>query len=594
MWVAVLGAAGFAASKAPAVADEGFTMHGSQVASAVDPFQAKAMSRDGTTAYATVSFKAGADDLTDASKKHLERAIDGARDAGLPVEVGGDTLATQPSAGGAVKVIGIAVATVVLLITFGSLAAAGLPLLTATLGVGVSVAGVIAASEAFGLSESTGTLATMLGLACGIDYALFVVSRYREECAKGHTPREATGLAAGTAGSAVVFAGLTVVIALAGQSVVGIPLLTKMGLAAAATVLVAVLVCLTLVPAVLGFTDPAMRTLYRDWADIARAVVARLRGEAARRPDDPRLALLVGELSVRDEDFRRWWADDRVTEKWTGAQHLHHPTVGDLTLRWDALTGTADRDQQLVVWTAEPGTPSHDALRLLVLWTVQSVQRAFDLLERIATHPEGARLSKLADGAGLNRSTAHNLLASLEGLGYITQDKKGAAYRLTGKLNRLLRLDAEAEHALRARIRPVLQKVSQASGESTFLAFATGTDYLCVDAVQSDQPLHLAIRPGERKPLIGEALGHALLTANADLAHLVRADDPDRWERHAQEIADAKHRGFALDLDSQQAGISCVAVAVTPRAAIAVAGPTNRLPEPPLITSRMSWYENRS
>ncbi|GAB3004102.1 hypothetical protein GCM10023080_082240 [Streptomyces pseudoechinosporeus] len=117
----------------------------------------------------------------------------------------------------------------------------------------------------------------------------------------------------------------------------------------------------------LVFTDPAMRTLYRDWADIARAVVARLRGEAARRPDDPRLALLVGELSVRDEDFRRWWADDRVTGKWTGAQHLHHPTVGDLTLRWDALTGTADRDQQLVVWMAEPGTPSHDALRLLGL-----------------------------------------------------------------------------------------------------------------------------------------------------------------------------------------------------------------------------------
>ncbi|WP_329343975.1 IclR family transcriptional regulator [Streptomyces sp. NBC_01352] len=215
---------------------------------------------------------------------------------------------------------------------------------------------------------------------------------------------------------------------------------------------------------------------------------------------------------------------------------------------------------------------------------LQSVQRAFDLLERIATHPEGARLSELADGAGLNRSTAHNLLASLEGLGYITQDKKGAAYRLTGKLNRLLRLDAEAEHALRARIRPVLKNVSQASGESTFLAFATGTDYLCVDAVQSDQPLHLAVRPGERKPLIGEALGHALLAADADLAHLVRADDPGRWERHAQEIADAKHHGFALDLDSQQAGISCVAVAVTPRAAIAVAGPTSRLPESRLIT----------
>jgi IclR family transcriptional regulator, acetate operon repressor len=214
---------------------------------------------------------------------------------------------------------------------------------------------------------------------------------------------------------------------------------------------------------------------------------------------------------------------------------------------------------------------------------IQSVQRAFDLLERIAGHAEGARLSELADGAGLNRSTAHNLLASLEELGYITQDKKGAAYRLTGKLNRLLRLDAEAEHALRARLRPVLTSVSEASGESTFLALVTGTDYLCVDAVQSNKPLHLAVQPGERKPLIGEALGHALLAADLDLAGTVRAEDPQRWQRHAQEIADAR-LGFALDLDSQQAGISCVAVAVTPRAAIAVAGPTHRLPKPRLVT----------
>ncbi|MGW7542287.1 MMPL family transporter [Streptomyces sp. NPDC054770] len=307
LWVAVLGAVGFAASKAPAAADEGFTMpgiesqkafdlmeqrfpgttadgasarivfiapsgekvtaagnraaieklvdeaaDGSQVAAAVDPFQAKAVSKDGTTAYATVSFKATADDLTDASKKHLESAIDVARQAGLRVEVGGDALATQPAAGGPAEVVGIAVAAVVLLITFGSLAAAGLPLLAAIIGVAVGMTGIMALSQTFGLSENTGTLATMLGLACGIDYALFVVSRYREERAKGHAPREAAGLAVGTAGSAVVFAGLTVVIALAGLWVVGIPMLTKMGLAAAGAVLVAVLICLTLVPAVLG------------------------------------------------------------------------------------------------------------------------------------------------------------------------------------------------------------------------------------------------------------------------------------------------------------------------------------------------------
>ncbi|WP_165384286.1 IclR family transcriptional regulator [Leucobacter triazinivorans] len=215
---------------------------------------------------------------------------------------------------------------------------------------------------------------------------------------------------------------------------------------------------------------------------------------------------------------------------------------------------------------------------------IQSVQRAFELLERIAASTDGSRLSELADGAGLNRSTAHNLLASLEELGYITQDKKGAAYRLTGKLNQLLRLDAEAEHALRARLRPVLKAVSQASGESTFLGLATGTDYLCSDAVLSEKPLHLAVRPGERKPLIVEAIGHAMLAADPELARAVQAHDPSEWEAHAAEIADAERRGVALDLDSQNAGISCVAVAVTPRAAIAVAGPTNRLPKALLLT----------
>jgi RND superfamily putative drug exporter len=231
---------------------------GTQVASAVDPFAAKTISEDGTTAFATVTYKVGANDLTDASRSHLERAVDQARDAGLTVEAGGTALAAEGGPGGMAEIIGVAIAAVVLLITFGSLAAAGLPLLTAVIGVGVSMATILALAGALGLSTTTGTLAMMLGLAVGIDYALFVVSRYREERAGGRTPQEATGLAVGTAGSAVVFAGLTVVIALAGLAVVGIPMLTKMGLAAAGAVVVAVLIALTLVPALLGFWPNAV------------------------------------------------------------------------------------------------------------------------------------------------------------------------------------------------------------------------------------------------------------------------------------------------------------------------------------------------
>ena len=231
---------------------------GTQVASAVDPFRARTVSQDGTTAFATVTYKVGSHDLTDASRDHLDRAIDEARDSGLTVEVGGSALAAEGGPGGAAEVIGVAIAAVVLLITFGSLAAAGLPLLTAVVGVGVSMATILALSSALGLSTTTGTLAMMLGLAVGIDYALFVVSRYREERARGRTPQEATALAVGTAGSAVVFAGLTVVIALAGLAVVGIPMLTKMGLAAAGAVVVAVLIALTLVPALLAFWPNAV------------------------------------------------------------------------------------------------------------------------------------------------------------------------------------------------------------------------------------------------------------------------------------------------------------------------------------------------
>ncbi|QKV97050.1 MMPL family transporter [Streptomyces sp. NA02950] len=228
--------------------------HDSQVASV----QPHAVSKDATTAYTTVTFKAPAGDLPEASKTHLKQVMDQARHAGLTVEAGGNAMDGEGGAGGAAEVIGIAVAAVVLLITFGSLAAAGLPLLTAVIGVGVSMATILALADALGLSTTTGTLAMMLGLAVGIDYALFVVSRYREERAKGHAPQEATGLAVGTAGSAVVFAGLTVVIALAGLAVVGIPMLTKMGLAAAGAVAAAVLVALTLVPAFLGFWPNAV------------------------------------------------------------------------------------------------------------------------------------------------------------------------------------------------------------------------------------------------------------------------------------------------------------------------------------------------
>ncbi|MFJ2904293.1 MMPL family transporter [Streptomyces sp. NPDC087212] len=226
---------------------------GSEVTSVADPFTSGTVSKDGTIAYASVRYDVSGMELKDASRTALETAAEHARASGLTVELGGDALQAPAEAGGATEIIGISLAAVVLVITFGSLLAAGLPLLTAVIGVGIGVASITALAHALDLGSTTSTLALMIGLAVGIDYALFIVSRYRAELAEGRGREEAAGRAVGTAGSAVVFAGLTVVIALAGLSVVNIPMLTKMGIAAAGTVVVAVLIALTLVPALLGY-----------------------------------------------------------------------------------------------------------------------------------------------------------------------------------------------------------------------------------------------------------------------------------------------------------------------------------------------------
>ncbi|MER5298058.1 MMPL family transporter [Streptomyces lasiicapitis] len=223
-----------------------------EVASAADPFVAKTVSKDGTTAYASVTYKVTSMELTDDSRDALEKTTDDARTDGMTVEVGGDALQAVPHTG-ATEIIGIAVAAVVLVITFGSLVAAGLPLLTALIGVGIGVSSIAALANALDLGTTTSTLAMMIGLAVGIDYALFIVSRYRAELAEGREREDAAGRAVGTAGSAVVFAGLTVVIALVGLAVVNIPMLTKMGFAAAGTVAIAVLIALTMIPALLGY-----------------------------------------------------------------------------------------------------------------------------------------------------------------------------------------------------------------------------------------------------------------------------------------------------------------------------------------------------
>jgi len=119
------------------------------------------------------------------------------------------------------------------------------------------------------------------------------------------------------------------------------------------------------------FTDPAVRALHAEWEHDARTAVASLRMEAAADPDDPELAVLVGELSVQDADFRIWWATHQVTRAGYGTKRYRHPLVGDLTLDCDTWDSPDGSGQRLMVLTAEPGTPSHERLRILASWNAE-------------------------------------------------------------------------------------------------------------------------------------------------------------------------------------------------------------------------------
>jgi len=228
--------------------------HADQVAKVVDPYEAKAISKDGRIGYADVIYPMPADEVNDAARDELEQSAEPAVAGGMQVEFGGGLVTEETKS--TAEILGIMVGFLVLAITLGSLVAAGLPLLTALIGVGISVGTVTALTGVFELTDTAPTLATMLGLAVGIDYALFILARHRQNMGDGLEPREAAAQATGTAGSAVVFAGTTVVIALLGLMVINIPFLTVMGLAAAGAVVIAVLIAMTLLPALLGFSGP--------------------------------------------------------------------------------------------------------------------------------------------------------------------------------------------------------------------------------------------------------------------------------------------------------------------------------------------------
>lgn len=210
------------------------------------------ISPDGTIGFTTFDIDVPIPaDVTEDMRRTIADAMDLGRAEGLQVEAGGaaygDPIVVEETS----EIIGVGIAAVILVLTFGSLVAAGLPLIIAITSVGIGSFAITLATALVPLNNITPVLAVMLGLAVGIDYALFILFRYRQELSRMGR-EEAVGMAVGTAGSAVVFAGITVIVALVALIVADIQFLTYMGFAAAFTVFMSVLVSLTLLPAILG------------------------------------------------------------------------------------------------------------------------------------------------------------------------------------------------------------------------------------------------------------------------------------------------------------------------------------------------------
>ncbi|WP_173924352.1 MMPL family transporter [Agromyces sp. Marseille-P2726] len=261
------------------------------VANVLGPFDEYAgdqVSADGRTAYIQVQFDGPTTEVTADSLDQVTATGEIGRDAGLAVAFGGEVFQDTTFGLTITEVFGVLFAGVVLLITFGSLLSAGMPLITALVGVGATFGGISLVAAFAPVSSTAPMLAVMIGLAVGIDYALFILSRHRTQLARGQDPAESAAEAVATAGGAVVFAGLTVIIALLGLLVVGIPFLSVMGIAAAFAVLVAVVGAVTLLPALLGVLrarltpkpgsrahrranaddDAGPRTMGRRWVDL--------------------------------------------------------------------------------------------------------------------------------------------------------------------------------------------------------------------------------------------------------------------------------------------------------------------------------------
>jgi RND superfamily putative drug exporter len=244
---------------------------GEHVAAVADPFRAGTVSPDGRVGFAEVSFDLPASNLGPGSFEALDRAAEAARAAGVTVELGGDAaFVNADSQTSGAEAVGILAALVVLVVAFGTVVAALVPIGLALVAVATGVGGIMLLASTMDVSTAAPTVAAMIGLGVGIDYALLIVARYRENRARGQDGAAALSAAMGSSGSAVLLAGGTVVVAMAALALTGLGVLTSIGLATSLVVLIAVAAASTLLPALLSLLGDRIDTgrLLRRRADV--------------------------------------------------------------------------------------------------------------------------------------------------------------------------------------------------------------------------------------------------------------------------------------------------------------------------------------
>ncbi|ROO83651.1 RND superfamily putative drug exporter [Actinocorallia herbida] len=289
------------------------------------------MSADGRTALITVRYDRAVTEL--APKKDLALLEEAARVPGARSEFGGQVPENVSAPGGLSEALGVTAALVVLFLAFGSVIAAGLPLAVALTGLGVGVSGITVLAAFIDVSTTTPTLAVMIGLGVGIDYALFVLTRFRENLAEGMAVPEAVASAAATAGRSVLFAGLTVLFALCGLAFAGLPVFVTMGYATGLVVAATMASALTLLPALLGLAGRrVLRRRERRGAAVAVASprIAAWAARVGRRPLPWLLAALTLLLALAAPTLAlRNWPSDASSEPTSATVRQAYDLIAD-------------------------------------------------------------------------------------------------------------------------------------------------------------------------------------------------------------------------------------------------------------------------